>query len=147
MQDHPFHALTYLFNQTCGKHPRTKKKTEQEHILAQFSLRLKGLAQARWFSHSRELLSPRRELEKWNSGVVAFSRLGETSSPERDGFSLKTGARRLSDSSRNTWEGFLILSLRRAPLAWARLSDFIHCSRRPTYISIENNAQYIFISC
>ncbi|QCE10877.1 hypothetical protein DEO72_LG10g2109 [Vigna unguiculata] len=35
------------------------------------------------------------------SGNKAFasSRLGETSSPERDGLSLKTEARRLSDSS------------------------------------------------
>jgi len=33
------------------------------------------------------------------------SRLGETSSPKRDGLLLKTGARRLSDNSRNTWEG------------------------------------------
>jgi len=64
-----------------------------------------------------ELLSPRRELEKRNNGAVAFSRLGETSSLERDGFSLKTGACRLSDSSHNIWEGFLILSLRQAPLA------------------------------
>ncbi|QCD94499.1 hypothetical protein DEO72_LG5g2583 [Vigna unguiculata] len=75
------------------------------------------LAQARGSSHSGELLLPRRELEKWNSGAVMFSRLGETSSPERDGLSLKTRACCLSDSSRNTWEGFLILSLRREPLA------------------------------
>jgi len=35
-------------------------------------------------------------------GTVAFAfpHLGETSSPERDGLLLKTGARRLSDSSR-----------------------------------------------
>jgi len=32
--------------------------------------------------------------------AFAFSLFGETSSPERDELSLKTGARRLSDSSR-----------------------------------------------
>jgi len=82
-------------------------------------------------SRSGELPSPRRELEKGNNGVVALSRLGETSSPERDGLSLKIGARRLSDSSCNTWVGFLILSLRRDPLAWTRLSNLRHCSRKP----------------
>jgi len=76
------------------------------HLLAQFSFRRTSLPQARGFPRLGELSSPRRELEKWNSGVVALSRLGETSPPERDGLSLKTGARRLSDSSRNTWEGF-----------------------------------------
>jgi len=73
---------------------------------------------------SGELLSPRRELEKWNSGVVAFSRLGETSSPEWDGFLLKTGARRLSDNSRNTCEGFW----------YSRLSE-THSIRRDYQIS------------
>jgi len=33
--------------------------------------------------------------------AYAFSRLGKTSSPERDRLSLKTGACRLSDSSHN----------------------------------------------
>jgi len=51
-------------------------------------------------SHSGELPSPRRGLEKRNSGAVTHSRLGETSSPERDVLSLKAGARRLSDSLR-----------------------------------------------
>jgi len=60
-------------------------------------------------SRSSELPSLRRELNRWNNGVVALSHLGETSSLERDGLSLKTGACRLSDSSRNTWEGFLRL--------------------------------------
>jgi len=119
-------------NQIGDKRPRTDKETEPGCILAQFSLRLKGLAQARGFSCSVELLSPRRELEKGNNDDVAFFRLGETSSPKRDGLSLKTGARSLSDSSHNTWVGFLILSLRRDPLAWAKLSDFRNCSRKPT---------------
>ena len=67
-----------------------------------------------------------------NIGVVAFSRLGKTSSPERDVLSLKTGARRLSGSSRNSREGFLIL-------AWARLSSSLHCSDMPTYKFIHNS--------
>jgi len=63
------------------------------------SLKLKGLAQARG-SHSGKPSSPRRGPEKGTFGAVTHSRLGETSSPERDVLSLKTGARRLSDSSR-----------------------------------------------
>ncbi|QCD96604.1 hypothetical protein DEO72_LG6g1310 [Vigna unguiculata] len=47
---------------------------------------------------SGELLLPRRELEKREQWLSAISRLGETSSPERDGLSLKIGARSLSDS-------------------------------------------------
>jgi len=47
-----------------------------------FSLKQKGLAQARGFSRSGELLSPKRGLEEGNSGVVALSHLGETSSPK-----------------------------------------------------------------
>ncbi|QCD87019.1 hypothetical protein DEO72_LG3g1550 [Vigna unguiculata] len=82
-------------------------------------------------SHSRELLSPRRELEKWGIVACAFSRLGETSSPERDRLSLKTRAHRLSDNSRSTSVSFLILPLRRDPLAWARLSDIRYCSCYP----------------
>jgi len=37
------------FSQTCDKHLRTEEKTGPRHILAQFSLRLKGLAQASSF--------------------------------------------------------------------------------------------------
>jgi len=65
MQTHLIHALTSQSNQTCDNHTRTEEKTGPKHILAQFSLRLKGLAQASGFSRSSELLSPRRELEKW----------------------------------------------------------------------------------
>ncbi|QCD93552.1 hypothetical protein DEO72_LG5g1627 [Vigna unguiculata] len=93
-----------------------------------------------------ELLSPMRELEKRNRGVVALSRLGDISSPERDGPSLKTGARHLNDSSRNTYEGFLILSLRRDPLAWTRLSDHLHSSCRLTPKYSQYDAQYMFMS-
>jgi len=73
------------------------------HTLVQPSLKLKGLAQARGFPRSGELLSTSRELEKRNSGAIAFSRLNDTSSPERDDFSLETGARRLNGNSRNSW--------------------------------------------
>jgi len=97
-------------------------------------------------SCSGELLSPTRELEKRNSGVVALSRLCDTSSPERDGPSLKTGAHHLNDSSRNTYEGFLILSPRRDPLAWARLSDHLNFSCKPTPKYSQYDAQYIFMS-
>jgi len=45
-----------------------KKKTGP----GKFSLRPKGLAQARGVSRSGGLLSPRQELEKGNSGDVAF---------------------------------------------------------------------------
>jgi len=109
---HPIHAFKEKSIQTYVKHPTIEKEIEQSHILAQFSLRRKGLAQARGFPCSGELPSPRRELKQWNNGIGALSRLGETSTPERDGLSLKTGSRRLRDSSRNTREGFLILSLR-----------------------------------
>jgi len=47
-------------------------------------------------------VSLRRGLEKRGTVACASSRLGETSSPERDGLSLKIGVRRLSDSSCNT---------------------------------------------
>jgi len=100
-------------------------------ILASFSLKQKGLAQA-----SSLRLGESSKREQW---CFTFSGLGETPSPERDDFSLKTRARRLSDSLRNTKEGFLILSLRRAPLAWARLSDSLHYSHRPTYRFVQNN--------
>jgi len=83
-----------------------EKKTGPGHILSQFSVRLKGLAKARGFSRSNELLSPRQELEKWSSATLTFSRLGKTSLPERDGFSLKIGARHLSDSSCSLVRGF-----------------------------------------
>jgi len=84
------------------------------------------------FSRLGELLSPRRELEQWNSGAFTFSRLDETSSPERDGFSLKTRARRLSDSSRKHLREFLILSHRRDPLIWAKKPEFLQCSHMHT---------------
>jgi len=48
--------------------------------------------------------------------AFAFSRLGETSSPERDGLLLKTRARRLSDSSCK-FQGATS-----GTLAWARLA-------------------------
>lgn len=83
MQIHSFHALTSQSNQNMWQTPKNGEETNPGHILAQFSLRLKGLTQARGFPRSGELLSPRRELEKRNNGVVVFSRLGETSSPER----------------------------------------------------------------
>jgi len=73
-------------------------------------------------SRSGKLLSPKRGFEKRGTVACASSRLGETFSPKRDGLSLKIGARRLSDSSRNTWVG--LLSLRRDPLAWARYQIF-----------------------
>jgi len=50
---------------------KDKEGTKPGYTFAQFSLRLKGLAQARGVSRSGELLSPRRELKK---GTVALSR-------------------------------------------------------------------------
>jgi len=58
------------------------------------------------------------------SEVFTFSRLGETSSPERDDFSLKIGACRLSYNSSKSLGGFVILSPRRDLLTWARMSVF-----------------------
>jgi len=80
--------------------------------------------------------SSRRGLEKRGKLASASSRLGETSSPERDGLSLKTGTRRLSDSSRSTWVDFLMLSLRLDSLAWARLSSEVY-----TYIQHRNQLE------
>jgi len=55
---------------------KNREAKETWHTLPQSSLRLKGFAQARGFSRLDELLSPRREFEKWSSGVLTFSRLG-----------------------------------------------------------------------
>jgi len=52
--------------------------------------------------------------------AFAFSRLGETSSPEWDGLSLKTRVRRLSNSSGEPQGALLALSLGRASLTWAK---------------------------
>jgi len=81
---------------------KNREENRSWQVLAQTSLRSKGLAQARGVSRSGGLLSHRQELEKGKRGDVAFSRLGETFSLERDGCSLKTRARPLSDNSRNT---------------------------------------------
>ena len=94
--NHPIHAKSLIpcfniVNQT--KHVANIQEPRRKQNLGTFSLRLKGLAQMRGFSRSGELLSPRQELEKWNNGVLAFYRWGETSSPERDGFSPKTPGR------------------------------------------------------
>ena len=51
--------------------------------------------------------------------ACVFSRLGETSSLERDGLSLKTGARRLTAHATNMGE-LLLISPRRDTLDWAR---------------------------
>jgi len=81
---------------------------------------------------SLEFLSPRRELEQWNNEVFTFSRLGETSLPKRDDFSLKTGARCLSDNMSKNLGEFLVLSLRRDLLACVRISDFFTiCADKP----------------
>ncbi|QCD84186.1 hypothetical protein DEO72_LG2g4536 [Vigna unguiculata] len=60
---------------------------------------------------------PFRLGESSSSGIMrfffAFYRLGETSSPDRDDYSLKTGASHLSDNSSKNLGKFLILSLRR----------------------------------
>ncbi|QCD82642.1 hypothetical protein DEO72_LG2g2982 [Vigna unguiculata] len=66
--------------------------------------------------------------------ALAFSRLGETSSLERDGLSLKTGARHLSDSSREVQGALLALLLGRALLAWVKTpgSSTVHaCNNQP----------------
>ena len=64
--------------------------------------------------------------------TFAFFRLGETSSPERDTFSLKTGARRLSDSSRNQ-PGQVAANLAQARHAClGEKTRTLHCSHRPT---------------
>ncbi|QCE07339.1 hypothetical protein DEO72_LG9g2358 [Vigna unguiculata] len=77
---------------------KNRVKTKPECILAQPLAQAERSRSGERVSRSGELLSPRQKLEKWET---AFSRLGEASSPERDRLSLKTGARRLSDSSRN----------------------------------------------
>ena len=54
--------MLHKINQSkhMAKHPRTEKQTEQAHLSPSFSLRQEGLAQAREFSRSSELLSPKR---------------------------------------------------------------------------------------
>jgi len=94
MHNHSSHAfnITIQFKQvsTIQEHRNNKMVKHPCQLLAQAER-----------SRSGELLSPRRELEQSEIVTYAFSRLSETSSPERDRLSLKTGARRLSDSSRN----------------------------------------------
>ncbi|QCE10792.1 hypothetical protein DEO72_LG10g2024 [Vigna unguiculata] len=140
----PYHAQGY--SQPIIQ-PTTKNKEKNSHkaILAPV------LAQARR-PHSDEKgslaqASLFRLDESSNNGTVALSRfLCETSSLERNELSPKTGARRLSNNSHKYLRGFLILSLRRDPLAWARISYFLHYSSRPTQRFIKSNAQYMFIS-
>ena len=101
-----------------------RRKQHQSTFLHQSRSSWKHSLRQERFSRSSEPFSPRRELKQWNNEVFAFSRLGETSSPERDDFSLKIRARRLSDNSSESLGGFVILSLRRDLLAWARISVF-----------------------
>jgi len=63
----------------------------------------------------------------------AISRLGETSSLERDYSSLKTKARRLSDSSSRNQGELLLFSPKRDMLVWARilvLTTIHTCNKR-----------------
>ncbi|QCE03977.1 hypothetical protein DEO72_LG8g2009 [Vigna unguiculata] len=85
-------------------HTRISKGNGTWCILAQPLAQAEESRSSERVSRSGEPPSPRRGLEKRNSGAVTHSRLGETSSPERDVLSLKVGAHRLSDSSRRqTW--------------------------------------------
>ena len=59
------HAFNIIIQSIMCQTSKTEKKPKQERILAQLSLRLKVLAQARGFSRSSELPSLRRELEEW----------------------------------------------------------------------------------
>ncbi|QCD79278.1 hypothetical protein DEO72_LG1g2917 [Vigna unguiculata] len=61
----------------------------------------------------------------------AISRLGETSSPERDYSSLKTKARRLSDSSSRNLGKLLLVSPRRDMLAWETTTTHKHHTHEP----------------
>jgi len=79
---------------------KNREVTKQECILAQLLAQAERSRSGERVSRSSELLSPGRELEKWGTVACMFSRLGKTSSPERDRLLLKTGPRRLSDSSR-----------------------------------------------
>jgi len=74
---------------------KNREATKQERTLAQLFAQAWGLS-LRWAPFAR------RGLEKRGTVACASPRLGDTSSPERDGLSLKTGARRLSDSSHST---------------------------------------------
>ncbi|QCE03926.1 hypothetical protein DEO72_LG8g1958 [Vigna unguiculata] len=88
---------------------------------------------ARLGEHTRVLHCSRMQQQerarREEQGAFTFSRLGETSSPERDELSLKIGARRLSDSSCK-FQGATS-----GALAWARLARLgehtrvLHCSR------------------
>jgi len=51
---------------------KNKEVIEQNTSFPSSSLKQKGLAQTRGFSHSGELLLPRRELEKGNNGFLRF---------------------------------------------------------------------------
>jgi len=76
--------------------------------------------------------------------AYAFSRLGETSSPERDKLSLKTGARHLSDNSHKQ-HGRVATNL--AYARHARLGEktrTLHCSCWPTSIFHQSKAQISF---
>ena len=101
---HASHALSRSNHPKYINHTRISKGNRTWCILVQ------PLAQAeesRWgerVSRSSDPPSPRRGLEKRNSGAVTHSRLGETSSPEWDVPSLKAGDHRLSDSlHRQKW--------------------------------------------
>jgi len=67
--------------------------------------------------------------------AFTFSHLGETLSPERDGFSLKIGARRLRDNSRKLQGALLVLSLGQDSLAWAKTpsSSTVHACHNQAF--------------
>ena len=69
--------------------------------------------------------------------VFASSRLSETSSPERDNSSLKTEARRLSESLRKNQGELMLFSPRRDMLAWAKIPALaiVHACNNQTFVT------------
>jgi len=83
MHIHSSHALTWQSNQTCSKHPKTKKETGPKHYLAQLLLRPRGLAQASSLrlsegsksgNSSLRVLSLRRDLLAWAKWTLTQNR-------------------------------------------------------------------------
>ena len=95
----PNSCFTRLLNPNIWQTSKYGGKTKLNTCSPYFSLRLKGLTQARGFPRSGELPSPSRELEEWEQWLAAISHLGEPSSLERDYTSLKTKIWCLSDNS------------------------------------------------
>jgi len=143
------HALNIIIQSIMCQTSKTERKSKQERILAQLSLRLKVLAQARGFSRSGELPSLRQGLEEWEQWLPVRSRLGEPSSPERDCISLKTGIVRLSDPSSRKPGRPLLVSPRRDKPSWARLSILatVHtCINHTCIPKTQNIAFYLTIT-